>query len=317
MEFNAPIPWSKLSPVLADEDAARLYLENLRWGKTGAACPHCGGADPYKLRRQEGSSTRKGVWKCRACRKQFTVTVGTVFEASHIPITKWLQALYLITASKKGISAHQLHRMLGITYKSAWFMAHRLRYAMSSGPLALRLTGIVEADETYVGGRRKGRTGRPGPGDTQKTPVIALVERNGRARAFPMERVTSENVQKALAANLHQISTTELITDESALYGGHKFGRIPHSTVNHSKKEYARGHVHTNTVEGFFSLLKRGIFGTFHHVSKAHLARYCDEFAFRYSARQVNDAERAGLLVLNAEGKRLTYKQPAGVGAKN
>jgi transposase-like protein len=317
MEFDAPIHWSKLNPILADEDKARLYLEHLRWGATGAACPHCGGDKPYKLNRQAGSSTRNGVWKCRACRKQFTVTVGTVFEASHIPITKWLQALYLITASKKGISAHQLHRMLGITYKSAWFMAHRLRYAMSDGPLATKLVGIVEADETYVGGRRKGRTGRPGPGDKQRTPVIALVERNGRARAFPMERVTGKNIHEALAKNLHQISTTELITDESGLYGGHKFGRIPHSTVNHSRKEYVRGHVHTNTVEGFLSLLKRGIFGVFHHVSKEHLARYCDEFAFRYSERQVTDAERAGKLVLGAEGKRLTYKQPAGMGAEN
>lgn len=315
MASELPLNWSELSPILADEDKARLYFENLRWGANGAACPHCGGDAPYKLQSANGSSTRKGVWKCRACRKQFTVTVGTVFEASHIPLTKWLQALYLITSSKKGISAHQLHRMLGITYKSAWFMAHRLRYAMSVGPLATALSGIVEADETYVGGKRKHRTGRPGPGDEQKTPVIALVERNGRARAFPMERVTSKNIHKALAKNLHQFSTTELITDESALYGGDKFGRIPHSTVNHSRREYARGHVHTNTVEGFFSLLKRGIFGVFHHVSKEHLARYCDEFAFRYSERKVSDAERAGLLVKGAEGKRLTYKQPTGMGA--
>ena len=314
---DKPLNWSQLSPVLADEGKAREYLVALRWGTDGAACPHCGDTAVYKLRSAAGSSTRPGVWKCRGCKKQFTVTVGTVFEDSHIKLTKWLQALYLITASKKGISAHQLHRMLGITYKSAWFMAHRLLYAMSDGPLATKLVGIVEADETSVGGKRRGRPGKPGPGDTEKTPVIALVERNGRARAFPMERVTGKNIHEALAKNLHQLSCTELMTDESNLYGGDKFGRIPHSTVTHSKKEYVRGNVHTNTVEGFFSLLKRGIYGVFHHVSKEHLARYCDEFSFRYSARKVTDAERAGLLVKGAEGKRLTYKQPAGLGAES
>jgi transposase-like protein len=310
---------SKLAKHFSDETAARQLLEAQRW-PDGPECPTCNQSTTvYRMLKLPDSKKpgRPGLLRCRACKKQFTVTTGTVFEDSHIPLSKWLLAIHLICASKKGMSAHQLHRMLGITYKSAWFMAHRLRYAMSDGPLATRLVGIVEADETYVGGKRRGRTGKPGPGDDKKTPVIALVERNGRARAFPMERVTGENIQRALAANLHQISTAELMTDESALYGGHRFGRIPHSTVNHSKKEYVRGNVHTNTVEGFFSLLKRGIFGTFHHVSKAHLARYCDEFSFRYSARQVSDGARADMLVRGAEGKRLTYKQPAGMGAES
>lgn len=308
---------SGLAKHFSDETAARELLEAQRW-PNGPECPLCNQTSTVYRMMKLASSTkpgRPGLLRCRACKKQFTVTTGTVFEDSHIPLSKWLLAIHLICASKKGMSAHQLHRMLGITYKSAWFMAHRLRYAMTDGPLATRLVGVVEADETYIGGRRKGRTGKPGPGDVKKTPVVALVERNGRARAFPMERVTGENIQRALVANLHQISTTELITDESALYGGHKFGRIPHSTVNHSKKEYVRGHVHTNTVEGFFSLLKRGIFGVFHHVSKEHLARYCDEFAFRYSARKVSDGARADMLVRGAEGKRLTYKQPTGLGA--
>jgi transposase-like protein len=304
--------WSELGPIFADEDKAREYLETLRWGKVGPVCPHCGGSDPYKLTAKATSRKpgRKGLYKCRACRRQFTVFVKTIFSDSHIPVTKWLQAIYLITSSKKGISAHQLHRMLGVTYKSAWFMAHRLRYAMTQEPLASKLRGTVEADETYIGGTRKGRFGRPRAGDKQKTPVVALVERKGRVRAFPMERVTSENVQGVMAQHLDQLQT-ELMTDESNLYGGNRFGRIPHHTVRHGAGEYVRGRIHTNTVEGFFGLLKRGLNGVYHHVGKGHLARYCDEFSFRYSARQVSDAERAALLVAGVEGKRLTYRQPA------
>lgn len=303
--------WSDLGPYFVDEDKARDLLEQMRWNGQ-PACPKCGGADPYKLTPKVGSSTRKGLWKCRACRQQFTVTVGTVFEDSHIKPSKWLQAIYLQTASKKGISAHQLHRMLGVTYRSAWFMAHRLRHAMGKEPFVSKLAGTVEADETYIGARRKrgSRRGRPGP-DSHKTPVVALVERGtGRVRAFPMPRVTSENLKAAVFSNVEK--TAELQTDDYYAYRtvGEKMAR--HGVVKHTNDEYVRGNDHTNTVEGFFSLLKRGINGTYHHVGRGHLAKYCDEFAFRYENRKVSDAERAGLLVQGAEGKRLTYKQPSG-----
>jgi transposase-like protein len=300
-----------LNTLPQTEDAAREMLEGMRW-PNGASCPKCGGADPYKLTPKAGSSTRPGVWKCRACRKQFTVTVGTIFESSHIKLSVWLKAIYLLCSSKKGMSAHQLHRMLDIQYKSAWFMAHRLRYAMSQEPFASKLSGVVEADETYVGGRSRAsyaRRGRPGPSD-KKVPVFALVERGGRVRAFPMPRVTSENVAEAMFQHVDRSAVIN--TDE----GGHfiKVGRkfAAHDTVKHGAREYVRGEAYTNTVEGFFSLLKRGINGTFHHVGAGHLGRYVDEFVFRYDRRTMSDVERTREAVLGAEGKRLTYKQPAG-----
>jgi hypothetical protein len=248
------------------------------------------------------SKTRQGLYKCKACRKQFTVTVGTVFEDSHIPMNKWLQAIYLLCSSKKGISAHQLHRMLGVTYKSAWFMAHRLRYAMTQTPLVEKLQGIVEVDETYIGGRKKG----PNRGANRKGPRME----NKIGVVFPMPRVTAENLREAIVQNVSQ--DARLMTDESVLYVN--VGRewpAGHESVKHSIKEYVRGECHTNSVEGFFSLLKRGINGVYHHVGKGHVGRYVDEFAFRYDSRKMTDGERANLAVLGAEGKRLTYKQPA------
>jgi hypothetical protein len=210
--------------------------------------------------------------------KQFTVTVGTVFEDSHIPLSKWLLAIHLSASSKKGMSAHQLHRNLGISYKAAWFMAHRLRYAMKQGPMAALLEGVVEVDETYVGskvkpGYRRAKHYIPKP----KAPVVALVEREtGRVRALPMPRVTANNLWKAINENVaHKRSL--VVTDEAATYTA--IGLDHHATVNHHSGEYVRGAIHTNTVEGFFSLLKRGINGVYHHVSTGHLQRYCDEFA--------------------------------------
>lgn len=310
MESKSP-SWSELGAHFADADLARQLLEKMRW-PNGPACPHCGGADPYRLTPSGTSdkkrTTRKGLLKCRACRKQFTVTVGTVFEDSHIPLNIWLQAIYLLCSSKKGMSAHQLHRMLGITYKSAWFMAHRLRYAMTQTPLVEKLGGIVEADETYIGGRVK--SGKRGRNISNKVAVVALVERGGRVRAFPMARVTAENVREAIVENVR--SDARLMTDESPLYPGiGKYMGGGHDTVKHSIKEYVREDVHTNTVEGFFSLLKRGITGVYHHVGKGHVGRYVDEFVFRYDHRKISDGERAALAVAGAEGKRLTYKQPA------
>jgi transposase-like protein len=322
METNKAPKWSQLGKHFADPELARQMLEKMRW-PNGVACPHCGGCDPYTVTSKGTSTkkrtTRKGLYKCRACRKQFSVTVGTVFERSHIPMNVWLQAVYLLCSSKKGISAHQLHRMLGITYKSAWFMAHRLRYAMTQTPLVEKLSGTVEADETYIGGKIKSKPftmgkpytpGKRGFRGENKMPVVALVERGGRIRAFPMPRVTAENVHEMIAEHVHK--DARIMTDESPLYPGiAKHFAGGHHTVKHTLKEYVRGDVHTNTVEGFFGLLKRGINGIYHHVGKGHLGRYVDEFVFRYDNRKISDGDRAHLAVLGAEGKRLTYKQPA------
>jgi hypothetical protein len=204
------------------------------------------------------------------------------------------------------MSAHQLHRMLGVTYRAAWFIGHRLRHAMKEGPM--QLDGIVEVDETYIGGPRRRRRGRPGPNDGVKTPVMALVERGGRVRAMPLERVTGDNVQDVIRREVNL--SAHMMTDDLNVYHPLSMGFAKHDTVVHSKGEYVRGTVHTNTVEGFFGLLKRGIIGSFHHVSRGHLARYCDEFAFRYNARTVTDGERAAMIVQSGEGKRLTYAQP-------
>jgi transposase-like protein len=298
---------SDLGKYFSDEDSARELLEGLRW-PNGAACPKCGGANPYKLTARPTSKrpVRKGVWKCRECRKQFTVTVGTIFEDSHIPISKWLMAIHLLCASKKSTSAHQLHRMLGVTYRAAWFMAHRLRHAMAQEPM--NLSGIVEVDETYVGGPRRRRTGRPGPNDGVKTPVMALVERGGRVRAMALDRVTGDNVQDIIRREVSR--DAHMMSDELNVYHPLSMGFRKHDMIRHSDKVYVRGNVHTNTVEGFFGLLKRGIIGSFHHVSKGHLGRYIDEFSFRYNARTVTDGERAAMLVAAAEGKRLTFAQP-------
>jgi transposase-like protein len=301
---------SQLAKYFSDEDAARDLLEEMRWGKAGAVCPKCGGSDPYRITPKAGSKTRKGLYKCRACRKQFTVTVGTVFEDSHIPLSKWLLAIHLLASSKKGMSAHQLHRNLGISYKAAWFMAHRLRYAMKQGPMAALLEGTIEVDETYVGAHVKsGYRARKGTTPKPKKPVVALVERgSGRVRTSTMPRVTANNLWKAINENAaYQRST--FITDESPAYGA--IGLPSHDTVHHRSGEYVRGDVHTNTMEGFFSLLKRGINGVYHHVSEGHLQRYCDEFGFRYEHRKISDGQRAQILVAATEGKRLTYKQPA------
>lgn len=304
-----------LAREYSDEDAARAKFEEMRWGKgcQNIACPKCGvvGLDnSYRMQRSAGSSARAGLWRCRSCKKQFTVTVGTVFEDSHVPLAKWLLALYLLASSKKGMSAHQIHRMLGVKYQTAWFMMHRLRYAMAAEPMSKKLRGVVEMDETFLGGKRKKNFGRY-PSEDRKAMVVALVERDGSARAFPMSRITIENVHETVRTHVDHFNA-EMMTDEANHYGGNgKMGRMKHTTVNHSRGEYVRGKAHTNTVEGFFSLLKRGIIGTFHHIGTEHLDKYCNEFAFRYSWRHVSDGERAVQMFKGAEGKRLTYKQPA------
>ena len=257
-------------------DQAREHLEKLRW-PTGPVCPHCGSITVYSLKAKPESKrpVRKGVYKCKDCRKQFTVTVRTLFEGSHVPLNKWLMAVSLMCSSKKGISSHQLHRMLGVTYKTAWFMSHRIRYAMQQPALKEKLTGIVEVDETYVGGKPRRtqqdinnkKTFKRGRG-TKKTPVVALVQRDGTVRSQIIDRVTSKNLKSFIADNVDKSSV--VMTDELNAYKAIR-REFNHKTVNHYLGEYVNGPVHTNTVEGYFSLIKRGINGVFHHVSKRHL----------------------------------------------
>lgn len=282
---------------LSDEKAAYEYLAKLRWPE-GPRCVHCQGDKIYTL---NVASSKRVVLKCGKCRKQFSATVGTIFEDSHIPLSKWFMAIQLMCSSKKGISAHQLHRTLGITYKSAWFMAHRIRLAMQESPMAGKLGGIIEADETYIGGKEK-RTGAP----SKKAPVFALVERKGRVRSFTIPNVTSKNLRAIIKE--HVTPESRIMTDEFIGYRGLKKDFADHQTINHSRGHYVRGEVTTNTIEGYFSLLKRGLTGTYHHVSKHHLHRYLAEFDFRYNARKENDATRALLMVRETEGKRLQYR---------
>jgi len=301
---------NKLAKKYSEETKARELLESLRW-PSGAACPRCGSLDVSKITRKAGSKNpvREGVYRCKDCRKnktkdQFTVTVGTIFEDSHIPLSKWLLAITFLCSSKKGVSAHQVHRMLGITYKSAWFMMHRIRYAKAEEPTR-RMKGTIEADETWVGGKRV-RLGDRALAFENKTSVVSLVKRGGGVRSFVVPLVSAQTLRETLLENIHPSSN--LITDDHPGYKtvGKQFGS--HETVNHTDKEYVRGDVYTNTVEGFFSLLKRGINGVYHHVSKEHLHRYLAEFDFRYNARKVTDAERTASAVQGFEGKRLMYK---------
>jgi len=291
-----------LSKNFHSEEAARELVESLRW-PDGAACPRCGSMDVVKL-----AGARAGLYRCKDCRKnkmkdQFTVTVGTIFEDSHIKLNIWLQAITLMCSSKKGISAHQVHRQLGVTYKTAWFLCMRIRYAMQEKPTR-RMKGVIEADETYVGGKSR-RVGQL-TGWENKTPVVALVKRDGNVRSFVVPTVSAQTLRETLLENVHPSS--HLMTDELTAYEKTGNGFASHQTVTHSKYEYVRGDVYTNTVEGFFSLLKRGINGTFHHVSKEHLHRYLSEFDFRYNRRKVSDHERTISAISGFEGKRLTYR---------
>ena len=292
----------------ADEDKARAFLEKLRWPE-GAVCPHCGSVESYKLNPKPDSErpVRKGVYKCKYCKKQFTVTVGTIFEGSHIKIGKWLAAIYLMCSSKKGISAHQLHRSLGITYKSAWFMAHRIRYAMEHIATD-KLSGIIEADETYIGGKAKGVRGR---GAGKKMIVASLVERNGDVRSVHVERVNAKTLKGFIKQNATKESI--IMTDEFKSYKGLDSHFSGHYIVTHSAGEYRRGICHTNTIEGYFSILKRGVNGTFHHISKQHLTMYLSEFDFRYNHRKLSDGSRTEKAIKGFEGKRLYYRDSLGV----
>jgi len=296
------------APHFNDEAAAYAYVEARLWAN-GRVCPHCGVVgESGKL---QGKTNRLGLWKCYACRKPFSVKIGTIFEGSHIAMRDWLTAMHLICSSKKGISSNQIHRTLGITLKSAWFMSHRIREAMAPAKNAGPLGGpgeVVEADELYTGHKKGWRRGRVGVSD--KMAVVSLVERGGRARSFHLESSPDAlTITNLVTANVSPGS--RLHTDESPLYREMKGHIAMHEKVNHSRKEYARKDVTTNSVEGYFSVFERGLVGTYQHVSERHLQRYLAEFDFRQSNRAklgVTDDMRADRLLKGTEGKRLTYR---------
>lgn len=302
-------------PQFQDAEKARQYLEKQVWPH-GAVCPHCGVVGGhYELK---GKSARPGLYKCADCRESFTVTVGTVFERSKIGLHIWLQAVHLMSASKKGVSAKQLERMLGVTYKTAWFMAHRIREAMKAEPTKMLggagSSGIVEADETFWGvqadeeGIRYPKGIKRGFADKMK--IVSLVERDGEKRSFHVPNVNAATLGPILKA--HIAATARLMTDEANYYKKPAKHFASHETVNHAKEEYARGDVTSNTAESSFAVLKRGLVGTFHSVSEKHLQRYCVEFDFRWNTRQsqgFSDAMRADVALKGITGKRLTYRR--------
>jgi len=302
------------NPIFSDDDKAREHLESIMW-PDGPYCPHCGEAE--KITKLKGKSHRPGLHQCNSCHGHFTVTVGTVLERSKIPLRKWVLGFHLMSASKKGISAHQLHRMLGITYKSAWFMAHRIREALKPAADASPLGGpgkIVEIDETYIGGKEKNKhrsRRHSGVGGVGKAIVHTLVERGGPVRSRRVANVNSKTLRPILVSQVSRKST--LMTDDGGQNRvlGREFAR--HESVNHSIEEYVRGDAHVNTAENYFSILKRGIVGVYHHVSEAHLHRYTTEFDFRYSHRSglgYDDSARTLAALKGIAGKRLTYRRP-------
>ena len=317
---------SALPRACSDERAAVEFLERQRWGDS-PACPRCGATDVYQMRGRDRKRNKRFLWLCRGCGEQFTVRIGTVFEDSRIPLRHWCYAFWAACASKKGVSALQIKRQTGLSYKSALFLMHRIRYAMTPDR-SPRLDGTVEVDETYVGGRPRNpsiqalramsyterkpwwqeRERAKGRG-TKKPPVVALVERGGNVRAQVIADVSGKTLHRAIRENVR--ASAAIHTDELSSY--HGIGRHfagGHHTVRHSIREYARGDVHVNTAESFFALLKRGLIGTFHAVSKKHLHRYVNEFAFRWNHRKEDDGARTAAAIQGAEGKRLRYREP-------
>jgi transposase-like protein len=289
------------------EDQARAYFERQRWGDT-PCCVHCGCVNVTRL---NGTAARAGTIQCNECREQFTVTVGTIMEDSHLSLATWVKAFHFMASSKKGFSALQLQRNCGIgSYRTAWFLAHRIREAMRYEPVAGALKGSVQVDETYIGGKPRRGTGTHKRGrGTKKAPVVVLIDSDGKAHSRHIKRVSARNLKKALTETCDPQS--QIVTDEFPAYRKATAGFSGHEKVNHSIGQYvnAKG-LHTNTAESFFALLKRGVHGTFHHVSKKHLPRYCAEFDFRWNGRQNTDAERRDTAVKGADGKRLFYRQP-------
>jgi transposase-like protein len=301
------------SPIYRDAGKAREYLESVHW-PNGPVCPRCG--ETERVKRLGGKTSRPGVVMCNPCRRTFTVTVGTVFEDSKIPLHKWLLGFRLMAGSKKGISAHQLHRSLSVTYKTAWFMAHRIREAMRSGDLAPFGSGggIVEADETFIGKEPYAKNfSRAHAAFHHKMKVLALVDRDtGRSRAFVVDAVAVDFVVPILRENIAR--EARMCTDDHGVYRRLRKDFAEHGVVRHSSGEYGRGEVHTNTIEGYFSIFKRGMKGVYQHCGKQHLHRYLAEFDFRYSNRAANgidDAERTETALKGAQGRRLTYRRAA------
>jgi transposase-like protein len=314
----------EISAVAADESEAFALVEQIVWPH-GPVCPHCEnkaetGKPIYTLDgvKDKRGRVRYGLKKCGACRKQFTVRVGTIFEDSHIPLGKWLLAIHQMCSSKKGMSAKQLQRELGITYKSAWFMCHRIRLAMTQQPLRGMLgegpvNTVVEIDETYVGGSERNNKHK----DYQAKPkavVMTLIERGGYVRTFPVPNAKRGSLVPVALMNI--AATAHIVTDQNAAYRFRPGSFVSHSVINKAKEGYVRGLIHTNFAESYHSLLKRGIFGTFHHVSQKHLPRYLREFEFRWNTRTFTDGERTEKAVRDALGKRLTYKAPSTKRAK-
>jgi transposase-like protein len=292
-----------------DEEAAFAYVEKRIW-PNGPTCPHCGGVE--RISKMQGKSTRQGLHKCYQCRKPFTVRMGTIFESSHVPLHIWLQAMYLVAGSKKGISSNQLHRTLGVTLKTAWFMSHRIREAMREdglGPFG-QGGGIVEADETFIGVDPASKQFDRTRGFHHKMKVLALVDRDtGRSKAVVVNYVSADVIRPILIENM--AAEAHLMTDESVIYRRMRRFFAGHSTVNHGAGQYGHGVIHTNTIEGYFSIFKRGMKGVYQHCGKQHLHRYLAEFDFRYSNRVAlgcDDAERADRLLSGIIGKRLTYQ---------
>lgn len=294
---------------LQDEETAYQWVEAHVW-PDGPVCSHCGESE--RVSKMQGKATRKGLYKCYACRKQFNVKIGTIFEKSHVAMHLWLQAFYLMAGSKKGISSNQLHRTLGVTLNTAWFMSHRIREAMRTGDLSPPLggngtSGVVEADETFVG-RKKG-VKKPKGGASHKHAILALVERGGRVRTVHVEDVKAKTILPIVEKNIAK--EAHVMTDDAATYYNKLDDFAGHDTVSHSTGEYVRGKVHTNSVEGYFSVFKRGMKGVYQHCSERHLHRYLAEFDFRHNNRialKVDDQERAARAVRGVKGKRLTYR---------
>lgn len=309
----AEITVPKLMRHFPDEASAIEYFERIRWAK-GIVCPHCGNKDQGKFWKIEANAEKKirpGLRQCAECKKQFRVTVGTIFEDSHFPLNLWLIAWYLMCGAKKGISAKQLQRHLGIgSYKCAWHMAHRIRHAMADPVFEGKLTGTVEVDECYIGGKNLGK-GCMHSLDN-KTPVVSLVQRGGQKRSVIVPKVTAKNLRAAVIE--HVAAGSVVHTDEHRGYKNLK-DKFQHGSVNHARYEYVRKFkdgrtITTNEVESSFALLKRGVMGSFHHVSKKHLPRYLAEFDFRWNHRKSTDGQRTVAALKKAEGKRLAYKQP-------